>query len=48
MRYVIYFDGEIPIVETNNLEEALRYAQFNAAAVFDRDGWMTIVDYREG
>lgn len=47
MRYAIIFDNDIPIVETDSIEEATRYAQFNAGAVFDREDWKTIVDYRE-
>lgn len=47
MRYQVYFNDADVVIETDNLEEATRYAQFNAGAVFDTEGWKTIVDYRE-
>jgi hypothetical protein len=47
MRYQIFFDNDVAVIETDNADEAMRYAQFNSGAVFDRQAWRIVVDYRE-
>ena len=47
MRYTVFFNEDIEIIETDSMEEAVRYAQFNAGAAFDRETWKIIADYRD-
>ena len=46
MRYRVVFDDDIAIIETDNRDEAIKYAQFNAGAAFDTETWLYIADYR--